>query len=201
MKKSNRGGTWGLVLVACLFGCQDPPIPKPQGYHRITMPAATYAAYEHPCGMTFDVPSYSKIEKFQAQDEQDISCWFNCALPPFHGKLHCTYVQIQSADHFNQLVYEAHEMVFQHEQKASGISTQEFHFPDHAVSGLVFDLEGPVASPLQFYATDSSEHFLRGSLYFSHVPNPDSLRPSLLRVRDDVVQLIESLTWTTNPTP
>lgn len=193
-------GIWCLVLVA-LCGCQDPPIPKPKGYFRVDMPLTSYAEYQHPCGPAFDVPVYAKIEKFLPQDERDISCWFNCAFPPFHAKLHCTYVPIQSAEHFSQLVNEAHQMVFQHEQKASGISTQQFYFPEHSVSGLLFDLDGAVASPLQFFTTDSSEHFLRGSLYFSHVPNPDSLRPSLMHVRENVVQLIETMTWTNNPKP
>jgi hypothetical protein len=57
-------------------------------------------------------------------------------------------------------------------------------------------LSGPVASPLQFFATDSTNHFLRGSLYFDHSPNPDSLKPSLAHVEQDIIHLIESLAWT-----
>ena len=81
------------------------------------------------------------------------------------------------------LVDEAHQMVFSHESKTSGIQTHAFDLPENEVSGLVFDLEGPVASPLQFFASDSTTHFLRGSLYFQHVPNPDSIGPALDYVR------------------
>ena len=86
-------------------------------------------------------------------------------------------------------------MAFSHDIKALGIGRKRFAFPDHGVYGVLFELDGPVASPLQFYATDSTHHFIRGSLYFNHVPNPDSLRPSLERVREDTRHLLETLKW------
>ena len=66
----------------------------------------------------------------------------------------------------------------------------------------MYNLQGPVASPIQFFATDSCEHFLRGSLYLYHSPNPDSLQPSLAHIEKDIVHLIETLAWNeTQTTP
>ena len=90
---------------------------------------------------------------------------------------------------------DGHKMVFAHEAKATGIAAQQFDFPENNVSGLLYELSGPVATPLQFVATDSTNHFLRGSLYFLHVPNPDSIAPALEHVTKDVVRLIETLKW------
>lgn len=188
-----------LLLIAgsaSLMGCADEPIPKPRGYHRITMPDFEYAPYEHPCGMAFEVPVYSKIERIERESPEGDACWFNCSMPRFSAKVHCTYMDLQGDVHFQSLVEDAYQMVFTHELKASGIRTQEFHFPDRRVSGVLYSLSGPVASPIQFYATDSTSHFLRGSLYFDHAPNPDSLKPSLSHVEQDVIHLIETLTWT-----
>ena len=55
----------------------------------------------------------------------------------------------------------------------------------------------PALRPLRCnsVATDSANHFLRGSLYFLHVPNPDSIAPALEHVTKDVVHLIETLKW------
>ena len=123
-------------------------------------------------------------------------------LPRFSAKIHCTYMTLLGADHLMELANDAHLMVFSHELKASGIETRAFDFPDHSVSGLLFRLSGPVASPVQFFATDSTDHFLRGSLYFDHSPNPDSLQPSLDHVEQDIVHLIETLAWPeTDSTP
>lgn len=190
----------GAIVVA-LASCEEPPVPKPRGYHRIEFPAFEYAAYTHPCGLEFDVPVYSKIERIQKPEGAEGTCWFNCAIPRFSAKLHCTFKTLTDEDHFRSLVEDAHQMVFSHEIKAAGIRTQSFDFPEKHVSGVLYTLSGPVASPLQFFATDSTNRFLRGSLYFDHRPNPDSLKPSLAHVEQDIVHLIESLVWTENTLP
>jgi gliding motility-associated lipoprotein GldD len=60
---------------------------------------------------------------------------------------------------------------------------------------MLFDIKGDAASPLQFLATDSARHFLRGSLYFYARPNRDSLAPVIDYIKTDVVHLIETLEW------
>ena len=189
------GGVLTIVIVA-LASCEDPPVPKPRGYHRIEFPAFEYAPYAHPCGVSFEVPVYSKIERIERGAPEAGICWFNCAVPRFSAKLHCTLMPIDNEAQFASLVEDAHQMVFSHEMKAAGIRTQQFDFPERHVSGVLYNLQGPVASPIQFFATDSTTHFLRGSLYFDHAPNPDSLQPSLAHIEQDIVHLIETLAWT-----
>ena len=43
--------------------------------------------------------------------------------------------------------------------------------------GILYDLKGNTASAVQFYVTDSTRHYLRGSLYFASEPDADSLEP------------------------
>jgi gliding motility-associated lipoprotein GldD len=188
----NRIALW---LIGVLFiGCSEDALPRPRGYFRIETPPASYAPYILPCGPQFEVPSHAKIELL-ALNSPDQACWYNLAFPAFSAKLHCTLIRLQDPADFMALVDEAHQMVFSHESKASGIQTHSFNLPENQVSGLVFDLEGPVASPLQFFASDSTSYFLRGSLYFQHVPNPDSIGPALDYVRQDIVHMIETLQW------
>ena len=63
------------------------------------------------------------------------------------------------------------------------------------VSGIVFIMEGPVASPYQFFITDSTKHFLRGALYVNAPTKPDSLKPIYDFLKDDVTRLINSFSW------
>ena len=199
----NRVSGIGLTLcvtLASLLGCEDPPVPKPRGYHRIEFPAFEYAPYAHPCGVSFEVPVYGKIERIEGAAPEAGICWFNCGVPRFSAKLHCTLIPLSDEAQFASLVEDAHQMVFSHEMKAAGIRTQQFDFPDRQVSGVLYNLQGPVASPIQFFATDSTAHFLRGSLYFDHAPNPDSLKPSLAHMEQDIVHMIETLTWTESAT-
>ncbi|HBI81253.1 MAG TPA: gliding motility lipoprotein GldD, partial [Bacteroidales bacterium] len=58
-----------------------------------------------------------------------------------------------------------------------------------------YDIKGNSASSIQFYVTDSSEHYLRGALYFRCQPNKDSLAPAIEYFTADVVHLIETLRW------
>jgi gliding motility-associated lipoprotein GldD len=88
-----------------------------------------------------------------------------------------------------------HGEVATHEIKASGIGRRRFAFPAHRVYGVFFDLEGPVATPIHLYATDSVNHFLHATLYFNHRPNPDSIAPALERVQADMERWVETLTW------
>ncbi len=59
----------------------------------------------------------------------------------------------------------------------------------------LYDLKGNTASAVEFYATDSLRHYLRGSLYFDAEPNADSLAPVIDFFREDIMHLIETLKW------
>ena len=91
------------------------------------------------------------------------------------------------------LMSDAQSMVFGHEVAASGIRRHALDVPGK--SGILYMLEGPVATPLQFFVTDSTTHFMRGSLYFNHAPNPDSVAPVLDRMEADVRRIMETLVW------
>ena len=69
------------------------------------------------------------------------------------------------------------------------------YFPDKKVYGIWFPLEGSVASPYQFFVTDSVEHYMRGSLYFNTSPNPDSMAPVIEFVKEDLEKMLETFEW------
>ena len=82
-----------------------------------------------------------------------------------------------------------------HITKADAINEQPFINHENKVFGILYDLKGNTASAVQFYVTDSTRHFLRGSLYFSAEPNADSLAPVIDFFREDIIHLIETLKW------
>lgn len=189
---------WGWVLgIAALLGGvawwsmpTNKGVPKPLGQVRITLPDTLSSPYTTPCGTTFRVPNHSKVQlKTSPKDEP--GCWYNLAFPRFNAKLHCTEVPV--AGQLDRLLKDAHELVMGHEVAATGIRRHALNDPGK--SGMLYLIEGPAAAPLQFYVTDSVSHFLRGSLYFAHAPNPDSTAPVLGRIEADVRRLMESLQW------
>lgn len=193
-----RAEAFGMMLLglALVAGCgEDSPIPRPRGFFRIEMPERQWREVESPCGPRFEVATYAGAVPADNGGSADGFCGFNVAFPMFQAVLHCTYVELSGSEQLDKLVEDAHNMAFNHDIKATGIGRQQFEFAERGVFGLVYNLEGPVATPVQFYATDSLMHYLRGSLYFAHEPQPDSLRPSLEHIRDDLAHLIETLQW------
>ncbi|MEY4085507.1 MAG: hypothetical protein RL074_1294, partial [Bacteroidota bacterium] len=51
------------------------------------------------------------------------------------------------------------------------------------------------ATNAQFYATDSTKHFVTGSVYFYAKPNFDSIMPATSYIKNDMQRLLETLKW------
>jgi gliding motility-associated lipoprotein GldD len=183
-----------FAALLALVACQPESTPKPRGYFRIEHPEPEYRRVEPECPVAFELPQFAAIERVVGAESEDGSCWFNVVFPSMEARWHLTLASMEGRD-LDQLIEDAHQLAFSHDIKAVGIGRKRFSFPDRGVYGVFFQLDGPVASPMQFYATDSTRHFLRGSLYFNHVPNPDSLAPSLERVLADSQHLLETLEW------
>jgi len=79
--------------------------------------------------------------------------------------------------------------------KADAINESIISDPAHRVYVIIYDLKGNTATAVQFFATDSINHYLRGSLYFSSEPDADSLAPVINFFREDVNHLIKTLRW------
>ena len=73
---------------------------------------------------------------------------------------------------------------------AEAITEQPYGNPEHKVYGILYDIKGDAASPIQFMLTDSVHHVLRGALYFDAVPNKDSIAPVLNYVRKDIIRML-----------
>jgi gliding motility-associated lipoprotein GldD len=167
-------------------------LPKPRGYFRIDLPAKEYTRYSSPCGASFDLPNYTQVRLFKDRDTPD-SCWFNLAYPRLRATLHCTVLPINKD--LSSLIRDAYGFAAKHEMKASALKRTPVVVPEHDVYGLVYTIEGMAASQVQFFLTDSTEHFFRGALYFDNKPNPDSIAPVLEFIQADIDRLIQSLVW------
>jgi gliding motility-associated lipoprotein GldD len=101
-------------------------------------------------------------------------------------------------NNLESLMNDAQELVFSHDMKASGISRIRvggLETSENRTTGVLYHLEGPVATPIQFFVTDSTNNFLRGSLYFDQVINADSTAPITERLLSDIEQLISTISW------
>jgi len=181
----------GTVLVSLLLtGCSDPPVPKPRAYFRIDLPEQAYRPWDPACPFSAELPAYAEAVPSLRPDQ---ACWWNLTFPGQRAIVHLTYHKVDGD--LLELVSEAHNYKARHEAKAERITSERVLRDSARVYGTLFDVEGDVASPMVFYVTDSTDHFLFGSLYFSARPNADSLAPVTERLRADLRHLVGTLRW------
>lgn len=174
-----------LSLVSCN---NDKPIPKPRGYFRIDLPEKQYKTYNDDCPFVFELPVYSFIIK-----EQEEYCWMDLYFPLNQATVYMTYKPINND--LNAHIEDSREFAYKHVVKADAIEEVVFANDTIKVYGMIYNLKGNTASSVQFYLTDSSNHFIRGSLYFNVAPNKDSLAPVIDFIREDIVHLMETFHW------
>ena len=183
-----------LILMAFMVpSCEVSTVPKPVGYYRIDVPQHEYKNKSPDCPFSFEISEFSQVVMSENTDSLT-KCWFSIVYPNYHAEIYITYKSIADND-LRQYIEESRSLAFEHQIKASRISMDAVRRDSARVFGLTYDLGGDVASPYQFYLTDSTRHFLRGSLYFNARPNPDSIAPVLDFIRTDLEHFIETLRW------
>jgi gliding motility-associated lipoprotein GldD len=182
-----------LLSILVFFGCgEEISTPKPVGYFRIDLPEGEYIRKSpENCPFTFEQSTLGRLEYQVSQEDEQ--CWFNLSYPRFDAKIYLTYKEVDQ--NLRGYIEESRALTYEHQIKANRISEVKIDDQSRSVYGLVYDLGGAVASPVQFYLTDSTNHFLRGSLYFEAKPNPDSIAPVLAYVKKDIELFTRSLEW------
>ncbi len=180
-----------IFLIVLLGSCDNSFTPKPRAFFRIDFPEKSYVPYDGQLPYSFEVPAYSIVKPDSSQFAEPY--WVNVVVPANKAEIHLSYKPVND----NLYVYteESRELTYKHAQKASAIEERIFINNGQRVYGTIYLISGNAASPIQFYLTDSTRHFLRGALYIRDIPNVDSLRPVIDFLVPDVIHMIETTTW------
>ncbi len=196
--RKNTISLWTVIfLLAFGFGCQQTYTPKPTAYPRMILPEKGYQAYENEgCPYAFEIPHYSNVDKapYTRQKGEKDKCWMDVVFDDLNARFHISYKEINKQVKLPNLIEDAYKLTAKHMKKAEYIDERVIE-TDNEVYGLFSDVGGNAASSMQFYLTDSTHHFLYGSLYFSETPNYDSIRPAIEFIKSDMLHLIESFEW------
>lgn len=183
------------VVLLGLSACKDTPSPKPHGYLRIDIPEHSYQTLETKLPFSFEHATISQLKKVRTkQNTQENIEWYNIKYKAYNATIHLSYIPI--VNNLDTLLEESHDFVFEHTIKADAIDEILINKPEQKVYGLLYDLQGNTASNMEFYVSDSSQHFLRGALYFETTPNIDSLAPVVNYIKQDIIHLINTFEWT-----
>lgn len=174
-----------LVLTFCV-SCSEDVLPKPKAQLRLEYPENTYQKVISDCPFLIEISQNSVIE-FQN------NCWAKIHYPSLNATIHLTYREIDN--NLNFVLKEVEKLTFEHTIKAAVINAQPFENKFNNVYGKMINIEGNVASNIQFHATDSVKNVLFGALYFNVKPNYDSILPALNYIEKDIKNLMESIEW------
>ena len=188
-----------IPIVAIALSCiaiscdrQSDYLPKPRGYFRIDLPEKAYIKVDTIEKYSFECPQYALVTPDPYSPNE--KSWVNIEMPQFKGSIHLTHKPING--NLGEYLEDVHTMVTKHLQKANGMRDSLIVNDEHKVYGLFIEMDGKgVATPMQFYLTDSTKNFVRGALYFNFKPDNDSMQPVISFIRQDIDHMIETFEW------
>ena len=175
-----------VIMICCFFSCKDDVLPKPNALLRLDFPEAEYQVWEKECPFGFESNTIASVTSGN-------DCSLTVDYPMMKGSIYITYKKVDA--NLNQLLTDAQKLSYEHVVKADNILEQPFLNEKDKVYGMFYEVTGNAASQSQFYATDSLNHFVTGSLYFYAKPNYDSIYPAAIYLQKDIRRIMESLKW------
>jgi gliding motility-associated lipoprotein GldD len=102
---------------------------------------------------------------------------------------------INVKDNFSLIDSDFTKKVQENSTNAFAVNVSEYNDVENRVFAKYFSFVGNVPSNTQFYITDSTSVYLKGSLYFDSKPNYDSLLPSIYLINNDIRKMIQTFNW------
>jgi gliding motility-associated lipoprotein GldD len=178
-----------LFLPFTCLSCKKDCSPKPSAYYRIDEQKEEFVVYETR-DISFEVSSKAIIHS----EKKGTETWITIRYPQYRAYLYCTYLPITKGS-LRPAIDDSYRMAFSHTVKANGISQEVLQIPAQKTGGVLYKIGGNVATPRQFFVTDSVSHFFRASLYFDGRANADSLMPVVKCMDKNIHRLTSLLKW------
>lgn len=178
-----------LFLGTIFISCKNKVQPKPKAFLSLEYPKATYEQVNIGCPYTFEINKIASI----SPSRNNIPCWIDLNYALLDASIFLTYMPVN--DNLDSLLTDAQKLPLRHTIKADAIEGDIYLNEFHDTYGMFYEVTGDAASQAQFYLTDSTEHFITGSVYFNTVPNFDSIIPAADYLKRDMRHLMETLEW------
>lgn len=182
-----------LLLVLIIgWGCKQNYSPKPRGFCRIDFPEKSYELFmPEDCEFQFEKPVYATLNPVAESFAEP--CWYNIQFTGYNATVYITYKAVNN--NLANYIEDVRSIAYKHTIKADDIEETLLMRPENHTFGVLYDIKGNAASSVNFFVTDSTTHFISGSLYFNTVPNYDSLQPAIQFFRKDIIHLMETTKW------
>ena len=179
-----------LTILTC---CEQTYTPKPKGYNRLELPPRSYVSLPDSLPYTFEISEAARILRDSSYIAERY--WIDLYYPVLTANIQITYKDLnQDRQLMEELVNDSYRLTSKHQIKAYAIEESVVRTLG-GKTAVIAELEGEVPSQFQFFVTDSTEHFLRGALYFRTSTKNDSLAPAIEYLKIDAMHLLNTLEW------
>lgn len=185
-----------LLVIMVTAACNSDYTVRQRGYYKIELPKHEYTVFDREgFPYTFEYPVYATVVQDTTffEDKPENPYWINIDFPSLNGRFYISYKSTRQHD-FDNLVADAFKLTYKHTAKASGIEDSLIQTPN-GITGIFFKVGGNAATARQFFLTDTTNHFLRGAMYFDASPNADSLGVVNAFLEQDMKHLINTFRW------
>jgi gliding motility-associated lipoprotein GldD len=185
-----------VITMSCSEN--DGFIAKPRMYPKVDFPLRNNTSLQTTdCNFTFTYPDYLQYGKdsIRFQENFKYPCWFDLNSTHINTTLHFSFLEIKNFKDLDNHINDAFKLADEHNIKALARRESIIEDKENRVYGLMFEFEGDVAAPLQFFVTDSTNYFLRASLYFNDKVNQDSTQIIYDYIKEDIDLIINTLQW------
>ena len=182
------------VIFIVLFGCENYFLPKQSAYLRLDYPKPEYKLIDDK-----DFPFFFEVNtRLSEISDIDInlrSIDFIINYNQLNAQINFQYKNVNSSEKLKAYILDLKSTIETHSMMANSVKIKDYSLKEKNIFGRIFDLSGNVASPYQFYLTDSINNIISGLVYFNIKPNYDSILPAINYIKNDIIHLIESFDW------
>lgn len=188
-----------LGFILTLFSCgtaseeENTAMPRPRGFPAMDIPSHQYQSLEkgHPFSFELSKQAVIKKDTFALSEPH----WMYIYYPRWDAFIQLTYKLVEGdRKRLDKMIRDSYVLASKHQMKANRIEDAILTTREGR-KATVIELEGEVATPFQFFATDSTTHFLRGAVYLNTATKNDSLAPVIRYLKQDAIHLIQTLRW------
>ena len=177
-----------LIWFVFLGSCDTAYKPKPRGFNYISFPEKNYQNIDVKGVYLF---KKNTLAKHFIDPELP---WVNIKYKKLKAEILITHKEIITESDLYTFIEESYKLIGRHQIKAESILEKKV-ITSKKKQATIFEIKGAVASPYQFITTDSIKNFLRVALYLDVPIENDSIAPVINYLKDDVNQILNTLTW------
>lgn len=178
-----------LYFLFTFFSCENNSIlPKQDAYLRIEFNEPNYLIYKSQnskINFLYNARS-SSLKPTSART-------INLDYKKLGMSLDLSFDKLNDETELTNYLRDFNLLLDAHTKRSNGFLIKEFENRNYSTYGKLYEFRGDVASPIQFFLTDSINNFIHGSLNMTVKSKYDSIYPSVQYIKNDILVFFESI--------